>query len=230
MLEKKNVTVIFSDLEGSILEEDKSIPESFSNRKFTKLLEQFHEYEKITHSEIQLHILSPIERNSMLEVLELTDASVLDFNISHASEFNEEGITPILPVVQAVISQNYTEQNLKDEDFLREKRESGRILYLDEQLDYLSIGDTASGKGNYVSSLMRFKDADSRANYKYIYFGNGRNDIMGFRLVNAKGGYTICPANSRKKLQAIASYVSKETDCLGFVDGMAYINRCERQK
>ena len=49
-------------------------------------------------------------------------------------------------------------------------------------------------------------------------------------VTRQKGGFVICPKNSRHEAKAMAQCVSEKTDLPGITDGIAKINRMLEQK
>ncbi len=59
-----------------------------------------------------------------------------------------------------------------------------------------------------------------------IYCGNGMNDLASMDYVNSKkGGFVVCPDNSRHEAKARTKLVGRKTDLQGLTEGIANINK-----
>ena len=85
----KKVTPLFSDVEGTILEENKpDIKQAFNIEKVNELLNQFDEYQKITDSKIRLYLVSPMSKPYMVQLLKMIDSAITRYNIINNSDID----------------------------------------------------------------------------------------------------------------------------------------------
>jgi hydroxymethylpyrimidine pyrophosphatase-like HAD family hydrolase len=225
---KRNITLIFSDLEGTLLEEESKekpcLPYTYNSEKMKRLISKLDEYQNVTNSEIMFNIDSPIDKQHLLIFLKLMDKEVEKYNFDHNTNLN------------SIVYATAEEDCLLEKDtefFFREKEQDSRILPLHDNPGEISRGIVGSGKKSFIEAILR--GTNSRKDLydlkNVIYFGNGRNDVQAVRLVNSlENSYTICPQNSRHEIKALVDHVGSKTDCDGVTEGMEYIIEQERLK
>lgn len=210
----KKVTPLFSDVEGTILEENMpDIKQAFNIEKVNELLKQFDEYQKITDSKIRLYLVSPMSKPYMVQLLKMIDSAITRYNIRNNSDID-------------IVYSATAEDDLSNPMHNYYNTDDRIVPYKEDSHQLLSYGMVGSGKDAFVNSVL-----NTLANNKdlcienIIYSGNGRNDILSIQRVNKlKNGFTICPKNSRRALKAEVQYASDKEDCAGFADGMKHIN------
>lgn len=196
----KNI-LIFSDLEGTLLREQDG---KYDEQEMFKLLEQIARLEEIEDAEARVHIISPVFVSQMDNLLKEFDETVRAYNKTASHFVNYiEGATAYQT----------------DEDFFSRRVPSSRIVPLNYNYDIMNPGLYGTEKLNYVTGCIQ--SYIKRGPVECIYMGNGRNDIKAMKYVKEKGGYVICPSNSRHDVKAIAHYVSSKEDLEGLIDGFS---------
>ncbi len=97
----------------------------------------------------------------------------------------------------------------------------GRIIPLNYDYDIRNAALYGTEKYNYVEGCIQ--SYMRRGPILSIYMGNGRNDIKSMKRVKEKGGYVICPSNSRRDVKAIANYVSDKEDLESLTEAFSRI-------
>lgn len=193
----KNI-LIFSDLEGTLLREEDG---KYDEKEMFQLLEQIARLEEIENGKARIHIVSPVFVSQMKKLLNEFDKTFGKYNQETSHELNFiDGAT----AYQA------------EDDFTSRRQSLGRIVPLSYNYDIMNPELYGTEKLNYImgciQSYMR------KGHVLPIYMGNGKNDIKAMKYVKEKGGYVICPSNSRHDVKAIANYVSDKEDLEGLAD------------
>ena len=175
---KENITVVFSDLEGTLIDSAKKIDTKESkidSDKFLKLIENIHKFLQLTETKLIFAIVSPIEAKYMEPILEEIDELFFQFNKEHNTKYKTE------------LAACYKENN-PDKNFAKA---------------ILPILNNCTGKKAVVDTMT--DSLGYRFNIKNtIYMGNGRNDISSVEFLHGKykeNAFTICPQNSKTKLR-----------------------------
>ena len=224
---KRRETVLFTDLEGTILREADG---KFSQEDMFELLAAVSEFEGLTNSKVQMHIVSPVYVSQMEEVMNEIDKCICRFNKTNGKSLD-------------YIKQGAAEQDIEDfrdcdsASFIRRmcKSHDSRIVYFQDSPYMKYNGNVGYGKEKYVRQVLEEYQNNERTELvAAIYAGNGRNDVDAVRLLRAIGTkrglertkpFVICPTNSRSLLQNYADYVSDKEDLQGIADGVMTINK-----
>lgn len=205
----KKVTLLFTDLEGTILRESDG---QYDDEAMFKFLEQIDNLQNNTDSEVLIHIVSPIEVNFMEEILDKLDRNIYSYDRIKQSN---------LKVPQGALA---SEQNdgYHSQEFLGD-----RILPL-ERIPGIYGPDLARiAKNRYAKSFIEeYKSNPYNDLVMCLYCGNGRNDLDAMKTVKRTGiGYVLCPKNSRTEARKIANFVSDKEDLPGLTECLKNLNR-----
>lgn len=207
-MENKKVILIFSDLEGTILNESEG---KYSEEDMCGFLEQVERMQSITGTEVHLHLVSPVFEKQMEKVIDDLDTSIIRYNIKHKGKTRIKEIEGGSCTPDIGISKEYKKYNNKVVPFKTpiNSNEADTSLY---------------GKENYVKTWCNYYF--EKGNLKTaIYCGNGRNDSLAMKYVKENvNGFVVCPENSRKMVKEQADFVSEKTDLKGITEGIFNIN------
>ena len=207
-MKKQKTILLFSDLEGTILrEEDSKInPEAMYN-----FLSQIDKMQKLTGASVNIHLVSPVYREQMEDVMDKIDKSIANYNIEHRKS----------NILRVQAGAAYPDSMIGDE-FLGD-----RIVPLKRPINSRDFDTARYGKSYYVRTWCdMYKDNEYKNLIMAIYCGNGRNDLDAMKYIrNRKDGFVVCPQNSRQQAKAIANFVSKKTDLFGISEGIGNINK-----
>lgn len=183
----KNKTIIFMDLEGTLVNEENG---NINDQHLDDFIGLIAKLESSTNSSVAIHLVSPIKYNIMKQIKDYIDMSISRYNHQHKTQINfiESGACNM------------------DEDSILYQNDN-RIVPLPTRIsaDKKMIGLTE--KSEYVKFWHQL--LEEKYNIKnLIYIGNGRNDFQAMKYVQSKGGTVICPKNSRTKVREIADYSS----------------------
>lgn len=214
-MDKRKVILLFSDLEGTILREEDG---KYDDSAMYEFLKQIDTLQQLTKGEVHLHLVSPVYKHQMEEIMGRIDKNIASYN--HISDSKN----PILPIECGAA---YLEDGMISEEFLGD-----RIFALKKPVDKGNFDMARYGKAKYVRTWCEtYKDSFGKELFMAIYCGNGRNDLdaMGY-VKDQEHGLVVCPKNSRTEVKEKASYVSEKTDLPGITDGMAEINKQIKKK
>ena len=183
----KAKTIIFIDLEGTLLEEKTGKANQQDLQNFIELINKL---EHSTETSVSIHLVSPVEYLVMKKVKDYIDRNITEYNIKHkthiksiesaACHMDESSIlfqtdNTIVPLPQNISSDK-------------------KMIGLTEKAEYVKFWH------NMLNNRYNIKNL--------IYIGNGRNDLQAMKYIQSQGGIAICPINSRTKVREIADYIS----------------------
>lgn len=190
----KDKTIMFIDLEGTILNEEDGKIQEQDLFDFIGLINQL---EVSTESTVAIHLVSPVEYKIMKQIKDH-----IDFNIK---KYNRQMKTDIQGVESAAC--NMTDESLLDQtdntivplptNISKDKR----IIGLAEKAEYVKFWHQLLKNRYKIKNL--------------IYIGNGRNDLQAMKYVKSQNGIAICPKNSRTKVREIADYTGHSSALKG---------------
>lgn len=221
----EKIILLYSDLEGTILNESSR---TFEDIEMYFFLKQLSRLQELMNAKVRMHIVSPISQNKMTEILRNLDTSFFNFN-----KLQKEPIKKLKLIEGAAASakDEFMSGPQKDATFNRfVKRMDERIVDLKRPSNLNDDNPAGYGKLHYVRSWTAM--AQEQYDVKMIiYCGNGRNDLASMDYVNAKkGGFVICPKNSRKEAKAKTKFVGKKTDLPGITEELAELNMLLERK
>lgn len=202
-----NTTIIFSDLEGTILEE---ITGRFDPEKFQELLSKMHQF--VTEASTLLHfvIVSPVEPKFVQPILEQMEDVFHKFNKLNHTNYR---------IDFAACYKN------RDQDMDKLPNNILPILKIEDgnEVGKKRIVDFSTDSLGY------------RFNIKYaIYMGNGRNDIESMKFLRSKyrnNAFVICPENSRAEIKNHHSnFAGRGEDLDGLIDGFDKVLKVLRER
>ena len=190
-MDKPNITVVFSDLEGTLLTEETG---SFDPNKFQSLISNMHSLLTETSTELKFVIVSPIESRLMQPILEDLNSEFHKFNktngtryqIDFAACYNDATDMDRLPNnVLPILSANVGKERV--------------VNYLTDSLEY---------RFNILNTLYMGNGRNDIASINFL-----KNKYR-------KNAYAICPENSKSWLRANPYiYHGRGTDLDGLNDG-----------
>lgn len=214
-MNKEKIILLFSDLEGTILNEDNG---DYLANDMQAFLSQISELQSLTGANVHMHLVSPVYQSMMERVMNNIDKDISLFNRSR-------GTDNYISRIEGAAA--YPETEMTSEDFLGD-----RIIPLQEPINSNDFDLAKHGKAHYVRNWCEtYKDSMGKDLIMAIYCGNGRNDIDAMSYIKRlKGGFVVCPKNSRTEAKKIASFKSEKTDLLGITEGIAQINEQIRKR
>lgn len=207
-MEKQKTILLFSDLEGTILREGDS---KIDLEAMYNFLSQIDKMQKLTGAKVNIHLVSPVFREQMEDVMYRMDKSIAIYNIEHKKS----------NILRVQAGAAYPDSLIGDE-FLGD-----RIVPLKRPINSRDFDTARYGKSYYVRTWCdMYKDNAYDNLIMAIYCGNGRNDLDAMKYIkNRKDGFVVCPRNSRQQAKAIATFVSERTDLFGVSEGLENINK-----
>lgn len=190
-MNKKDVTIIFSDLEGTILREK---DQDFSPEQFQLLINKIHKFLSITNTQLSFVILSPIEAKYMIPIVERIQNEFDNFNMKNGTRYSI--------------------------DFAACYKESDDIRDLPKYILPMLDGIAGKKRvvNYYVEEAGRRTNI---RNTIYMGNGRNDIDSVEYlRAKYRENAYTICPRNSRTKLRTNPrNFIGEETDLKGLISG-----------
>ncbi len=210
-MKKEKVILLFSDLEGTILREEDG---QFDPETMYQFLGQLEKLQELTGAKVNIHLVSPVYKNHMAEVMDKIDRTIIRYNKLHEHKNDIECIEG-----GAAYPDNLTAgENLDD-----------RITELKRPISSTDFDTARFGKANYVRNWCEIiKESQSKELVMAMYCGNGRNDVDAMDYIIKKSGalgFVVCPDNSRHEVKAKTPFVSKKRDLLGITDGISMVNK-----
>lgn len=216
----EKIILLYSDLEGTILRES---DRKYDDTDMYKLLGELSKLQELMDAKVKMHIVSPVSQDQMTEILDQLDRNFMRFNRLHPEKIKK------LDFIEGAGAS-------AKEDFmmgLQEDFASKRFLRkMDSRIEPLKKSgkesdDNPAGYGKYNYVLNWTKMSQERYDVKMvIYCGNGRNDLAAMDYVNAtKGGFIICPQNTRREAKAKTSLVGTKNDLQGIIEGLSNLNK-----
>lgn len=191
-----NKTIIFSDLEGTILREK---DRSYSDEDMFNFLKTLNLFNTLTESSPQIHLVSPISGTSMNKYINKIDKNIRSFNKITNSHLSY--------IYSAFCANNYDGTVRLPSNIITTKAPTPN--------------NYQSWKSIYVQDVCKSTiDQHPDDVLDFIYFGNGRNDLRAMEIVQKFDGKAICPQNSRTAIKAIADFVGNSADLRGITDGL----------
>ena len=203
--------LLFSDLEGTILNDNGD----FSDQDMLNFLSKLANLQSLLKAEVNIHLLSPIYEKDMKIIIDKIDSVIRQFNRN-----NKENRLSSIEGAAAYPEDSYIGETTLD-----------RIIPLPKPKNARDFDTASYGKYTYVSDLIEAYNENHTELPLIIYCGNGRNDFRAMKYIqDQKNGFILCPSNSRKDDQNIATYTSSNSDLQGITDGIQYlINEIEKR-
>lgn len=209
-MNKRKIILLFSDLEGTILNEQDG---TFSPEDMYQFLLQIEQLQQLTGAKVNMHLVSPVYPKQMEEIMNQIDKQIARFNRLH----NHENDIPRIECGAA-----YPEEEMRLEEFLGD-----RIMALKKPVSAKDFDTARYGKANYVRNWYEtYKENPNIDVVMSMYCGNGRNDLTAMEYIKkTENGFIVCPNNTRREAKAKTPFVSEKTDLLGIADGIGMINK-----
>ena len=214
-MEKEKIILLFSDLEGTILRETDG---EYSDEDMYLFLQQIDKLQEITGTRVKLHIVSPMYKKQVEEIVEKIDKSIHSYNLINNTHVEIDQIECAGAYPNS--EKNYTEY------------ERDKVILLQKPKDPKAYDSGRYGKSNYVRTWVAlYKESEFKELLTCIYCGNGENDTDAMKYVeDREKGYTICPSNSREELKKFAKFKSEKTDLPGITEGLSRLNDLLKEK
>lgn len=207
-MEEKKVILLFSDLEGTILSEEKG---EYSEEEMNLFLEQIDRMQKSTNTKVHIHLVSPVFEKQMENVIDKIDRNIIRYNINNKESSRVEEIESGSCTQEIGISQDY-------------KKFQSKVVPLKKPINSKEADTSLYGKENYIKTWCEYYEEKGLLKTA-IYCGNGRNDLNAMKYVKEKAnGFVVCPKNSRTDVKNMADFVSDKPELLGITEGLAKIN------
>ena len=189
-------TIIFSDLEGTLLNEENG---TFDPQKFQTLLNKIHQFVTKTSTLLHFAIVSPVEVKFLKPILEELEDEFHKFNKLNNTNYR-------INIAACYDDRSHDMDRLPNNILPMLKIEDGNEVGKKRIVDYLtdSLG--------------------YRFNIKYaVYMGNGRNDIASMKFLRnmyRDNAFIVCPENSRTEIKNNSTYYAgKGEDLDGLISG-----------
>lgn len=179
--------------------------------------------QELMDAKVKMHIVSPVSQDQMTEILDQLDRNFMRFNRLHPEKIKK---LDFIEGAGASAKEDFmmgSQEDFASKRFLRKM--DSRIEPLKKSGKESDDNPAGYGKYNYV--LNWTKMSQERYDVKMvIYCGNGRNDLAAMDYVNAtKGGFIICPQNTRREAKAKTSLVGTKNDLQGIIEGLSNLNK-----
>lgn len=191
----KGKILIFTDLEGTLLREEDG---QYDEEEMFRFLSQISRLEKLEDATAEMHIVSPMYEDQMQRVLKRLDETFKAYN-----KRTGENVS----CVESAIAFPWEGADLG----YRNNQDRITLMKFKNPISY------GTEKANYVEG---FIDAYRNAK-RFIYMGNGRNDILAMRKIREHNGVVICPSNCVAEAKALANYKSDKEDLSGITEGFS---------
>lgn len=216
----EKIILLYSDLEGTILRES---DRKYDDTDMYKLLGELSKLQELMDAKVKMHIVSPVSQDQMTEILDQLDRNFMRFNRLHSEKIKK---LDFIEGAGASAKEDFmmgSQEDFASKRFLRKM--DSRIEPLKKSGKESDDNPAGYGKYNYV--LNWTKMSQERYDVKMvIYCGNGRNDLAAMDYVNAtKGGFIICPQNTRREAKAKTSLVGTKNDLQGIIEGLSNLNK-----
>ncbi len=199
-----NTIILYSDLEGTLLNED---TRDFDSEHIWSFLKELQNIQENTEKSISINIVSPTYPSSMENYIKKLDNYISEFNRKNTSSRR-------LDYVNAGIS-------YYSDEFDKQSRDR-RVIPLFEYNRFSKSNQTLNMKKNFiVENIIRFNNLKD---IQYMYLGNGTNDLEAMKFINSQGGITCCPNNSKTTVKQIATYQGTSTDIKGIAEALKSYN------
>ena len=215
-MKKENIILLFSDLEGTILNEADG---EYSDENMFRFLEQIDQLQKETNARVKIHIVSPIYMNQMEKIVDQVDKNFYSYNRTK----NDLNCIDLVECAGA-----YPE----DSSINYRTRATSKVIPLKKPITNEDYDLAKFGKANYVKTWIDiYKENELKNFLMCVYCGNGRNDLDAMKYLRKRNqGYIICPRNSRTEARNIANFVSEKRELAGITDGLNQLNICLSKK
>lgn len=206
-MRKDKKILLFSDLEGTILRE---IDGKYDKEAMYNFLAQIDRLQQLADAEVHIHLVSPVYRKQMEEIMDRIDDDIVRYNMLHPDHDR-------IPMIECG---TFTpDRGMYEQEYLGD-----RVMPLKMPIDSTQFDTSRYGKANYVKTWCDMYN-DREELFMTIYCGNGQNDLSAMDCVKAKKGFIVCPSNSRTLAKQKADFVSNRTDLPGITEGIENINK-----
>ena len=206
-VKKDKKILLFSDLEGTILRESDG---KYDKEDMYNFLEQIDRLQQLTGTKVNIHLVSPIYKEQMEEIIDMIDRDIVKYNIAHPDHDR-------IPRIECGTFS-------PDQRMCEEEYSGDRVMPLKMPIDSRQFDTSIFGKADHVRKWCdMYKEREELL--MSIYCGNGRNDLSAMDFIKKNKGFVVCPDNSRKIAKEQADFVSDKTDLSGIAEGIANINK-----
>lgn len=206
-MRKDKKIILFSDLEGTILRESDG---EYDKEAMYAFLTQIDILQQLTNANVNIHLVSPIYRKQMEEMIDKIDKDIVRYNRLHQ---DHDGI----PMIECG---TFTpERGVYEPEFTGDT-----VMPLIMPIDSRQFDTSRYGKAHYVKTWYDMYEKSGKL-LTAIYCGNGQNDLSAIQYIKEKRGFIVCPKNSRTEAKKKADVVSERTDLSGITEGIAEINK-----
>ena len=196
--------VLFSDLEGTILNETDG---KYDKEAMFNFLTQIDRLQQLTNVRVYIHLVSPIYRREMEKIINEIDKDIVRYNRLHKEHAD-------IPMIECG---TFTpEKGVSEPEFTGDT-----VMPLKMPPDSKQFDTSRYGKAHHVKIWCEMY---AEKLLMAIYCGNGQNDLSAIKYIKDKKGFIVCPRNSRTEAKKKADFVSERTDLIGITDGIAKIN------
>lgn len=184
----KSKTIMFIDLEGTLLDEESGKVEQQNLYHFIDLINKL---ENSTSSSVAIHLVSPVEYTIMKMVKDYINSNITEYNRKNKAQIHFVESAACNMDQSSILNQTDNTIVPLPASINKEKR----LIGLTEKAEYVKFW---------------YQLLNSRYDIKnLIYIGNGRNDFQAMKYVQEQGGIVVCPKNSPSKVREIADYSSE---------------------
>lgn len=208
-MDKEKIILLFSDLEGTILRESDG---NYDDEMMYRFLSQIDRLQQLTDASVNIHLVSPVYKETMEKIIDRMDKNISSYNTLH-----KDGKR--IPFIEGGTST--PEIQMSGDEFLGDK-----VVPLKMPIDSRNFDSSRYGKANYVRTWCSvYEENKEKDLIMRIYCGNGQNDLSAMSYIKSKkGGFVVCPNNSRQLAKKQADFVSPKTDLGGITEGLKGIN------
>ncbi len=183
----KAKTIMFIDLEGTLLNEENGKANQQDLQKFIGLIDKL---EQSTESSVSIHLVSPVEYPTMKRVKDYINRNVTEYNLKNRTHIKFIESAACHMDESTILSQTDNTIVPLPQNISSDKK----MIGLTEKAEYVKFWHKLLNSRYTIKNL--------------IYIGNGRNDLQAMKYIQSQGGIAICPINSRTKVREIADYSS----------------------
>lgn len=206
-MRKDKKILLFSDLEGTILRE---IDGKYDKEAMYNFLAQIDRLQQLADAEVHIHLVSPVYRKQMEEIMDRIDDDIVRYNMLHPDHDR-------IPMIECG---SFTpDRGMYEQEFTGDK-----AMPLKMPIDSRQFDTSRYGKAHYVETWCDMYKSRGEL-LMPIYCGNGQNDLSAMDCVKKEKGLIVCPSNSRTLAKQKAHFVSNETDLRGITEGIENINK-----
>lgn len=207
-MEDKKVILLFSDLEGTILNDEEG---RYAEEDMYGLLEQIERMQSITGAEVHIHLVSPVFEKQMEKIIDDIDTNIIRYNIKNKEKTRIKEIEGGTCTPEIGVSSSY-------------KKFNNKVVPFKPPIKCKDADVSLYGKESYVMNWCEYYSEKGRLKTA-IYCGNGRNDSLAMKYVKKKAnGFVVCPVNSKDEAKNQADFISEKADLKGITEGIFKIN------